>query len=148
MKIFYDTCFQNLFPIMFIYIYDSHFCSQYWSLCSLEVLRWLQQPGLVSCQRVAYNCYCESRLSWKRRSNRKRTGRPGFWGMDCWRFLFGLREKWRAGSWREITNNHLGYINLVNNGINYMSTGAGFLPSTVLDRLWTYYSICLQIART
>ena len=26
---------------------------------------------------------------------------------------------------------HLGYINLVNNGINYISTGAGFLPSTV-----------------
>ena len=26
---------------------------------------------------------------------------------------------------------HLGYINLVNNGINYVSTGAGFLPSTV-----------------
>jgi len=23
---------------------------------------------------------------------------------------------------------HLGYINLVNNGINYLSTGAGFLP--------------------
>jgi len=28
---------------------------------------------------------------------------------------------------------HLGYINLVvNNGINYLSTGAGFLLSTVL----------------
>ncbi len=27
--------------------------------------------------------------------------------------------------------NHLGCINLVNNGINYLSTGAGFLPSTV-----------------
>jgi len=27
---------------------------------------------------------------------------------------------------------HLGYINLVNNGINYISTGAGFLPSTVV----------------
>jgi len=26
---------------------------------------------------------------------------------------------------------HLGYINLVDNGINYISTGAGFLPSTV-----------------
>ena len=26
---------------------------------------------------------------------------------------------------------HLGYINLVNNGIHYISTGAGFLPSTV-----------------
>ena len=26
---------------------------------------------------------------------------------------------------------HLGYINLVNNGINYISTGAWFLPSTV-----------------
>ena len=28
---------------------------------------------------------------------------------------------------------HLGYINLVNNGINYISTGAGFLPSTVSE---------------
>ena len=27
---------------------------------------------------------------------------------------------------------HLGYINLANNGINYLSTGAGFLPSTVV----------------
>ena len=146
MKISYDTCFQNLFPIMFIYIYyiyDSHFCSQSWSLCSLEVLWWLQQPGLVSCQRVAYNCYCESRLSWKRRSNRKRTRRPGFWGMDLrlLEFLFGMREKWRAGSWRrqyyccwkrsKNTWEYLGYINLVNTGINYISTGAGFLPSTV-----------------
>jgi len=26
---------------------------------------------------------------------------------------------------------HLGCINLVNNGIKYLSTGAGFLPSTV-----------------
>ena len=26
---------------------------------------------------------------------------------------------------------HLGYINLVNNGRNYISTGAGFQPSTV-----------------
>ena len=26
---------------------------------------------------------------------------------------------------------HLGYINLVNNGIKHVSTGAGFLPSTV-----------------
>ena len=27
---------------------------------------------------------------------------------------------------------HLGYINLVKNGRNYISTGAGFLPSTVV----------------
>ena len=27
--------------------------------------------------------------------------------------------------------NHLGYINLVNNEINYISNGAGFPPSTV-----------------
>jgi len=27
---------------------------------------------------------------------------------------------------------HLGYINLVNNEINYISTGAGFLPSKVV----------------
>ena len=26
--------------------------------------------------------------------------------------------------------NHLGFIKLVNNGINYLSTGAGFLPAT------------------
>ena len=34
----------------------------------------------------------------------------------------------------EILNNHLGYRNLVNNGISYISTGAGFLLSTV----WIY----------
>ena len=27
---------------------------------------------------------------------------------------------------------HLTYRNLVNNGINYLATGAGFLPSTVV----------------
>jgi len=31
---------------------------------------------------------------------------------------------------------HLGCINLVNNGITYLSTGAGFLPSTVLMIIW------------
>jgi len=31
----------------------------------------------------------------------------------------------------EIPNNHLGCIKLINIGINYLSTGAGFLPSTV-----------------
>ena len=31
----------------------------------------------------------------------------------------------------EIPNNHLECINLVNTGRNYISTGAGFLPSTV-----------------
>ena len=30
---------------------------------------------------------------------------------------------------------HLGCINLVNNGINYLSTGAGFLPSTAVPNL-------------
>ena len=57
--------------------------------------------------------------------------------------------KWRA-FFRNTTNrffgmillmeeilHHLGYINLVNNGINYISTGAGFLPSTVLQRYCT-----------
>ena len=33
----------------------------------------------------------------------------------------------------EIPNNHLGCINLVNTGTNYIPTGAGFLPSTVLN---------------
>ena len=33
----------------------------------------------------------------------------------------------------EIPNSHLGCINPVNNGINYLSTGAGFQPSTVVS---------------
>ena len=32
----------------------------------------------------------------------------------------------------EIPNNHLGCLNPVNDGINYLSTGGGFQPSTVL----------------
>ena len=36
---------------------------------------------------------------------------------------------------------HLGYINLVNKGINYISTGAGFLPSTV----WVQHEACYTI---
>ena len=35
---------------------------------------------------------------------------------------------------------HLECINLVNNGINYISAGAGFLPSTVLQGSNTLYS--------
>ena len=34
----------------------------------------------------------------------------------------------------EIPNNHLGCIKPVNNGINYLSTGAGFQPSTVFHQ--------------
>ena len=43
----------------------------------------------------------------------------------------------------EIPNNHLTRMkpwhvwNPVNNGINYLSTGAGFLPSTVEPRIWS-----------
>ena len=33
----------------------------------------------------------------------------------------------------EIQNDHLGYINLANNGINYLSTSARFLPAVTLS---------------
>ena len=50
--------------------------------------------------------------------------------------FLGLEEKATAtvdGS--EIPNHHLGCMkNTVINGMNYLSTGAGFLPSTV----WTH----------
>jgi len=34
--------------------------------------------------------------------------------------------------WFRNPANHLGYINPVNDGINYIPIGAGFLPSTVV----------------
>ena len=37
---------------------------------------------------------------------------------------------------------HLGYIDLVNNGINYISTGAGFLPSTAKKPSSRFTSFC------
>jgi len=49
---------------------------------------------------------------------------------------------------------HLGCVNLVNNGINYISTGAGFQPSTVsfvfifLDQTSpTYLAIHFSVTR-
>ena len=40
---------------------------------------------------------------------------------------------------------HLGYINLINNGINYISTGAGFLPSTLSTHFFGSYHKDIRI---
>ena len=47
---------------------------------------------------------------------------------------------------------HLGCINLVNNGISYLSTGAGFQPSTVVSRVevencWSTCDFCKSSRR-
>ena len=41
---------------------------------------------------------------------------------------------------------HLGCINPVNNGINYLSAGAGFLPSTVGCFLYQHIKLASRIS--
>ena len=66
------------------------------------------------------------------------------------KFPWGLNKNMREGIYlkciliplMEEILHHLGFIKLVNNGINYLSTGAGFLPATATHDVGINFLFC------